>query len=196
MKFKRLISFFTSIVLSFSCINFSYAEASNNAFISVETNNDFIRYNADNSTVYAVEGGNIYFNEDTGSVIKADQGITSASIPSKINGIDVVKIDKRAFNLCSNLSEINIPNSVKTIEYGAFSFCTALKEITIPNSVETLGAFCFSDCSALTKITLSNKLTSLENRLFQNNSSLSEITLPETISSICDTSKGEKLKTH
>jgi len=38
------------------------------------------------------------------------------------------------------LSEISIPSSVNTIKYDAFKGCTNLNNIQFPNSVTTMGA--------------------------------------------------------
>jgi len=60
-----------------------------------------------------------------------------------------------AFEGCSSLESIKIPNSVTEIGYAAFGSCTALTEVTIPKSVKTIddgGAF--ENCTNLTSITV------------------------------------------
>ena len=52
------------------------------------------------------------------------------------NGITV--IGRNAFNGCSNLAEIEIPDSVRQINYRAFYNCTGLLRVDIPDSVETI----------------------------------------------------------
>ena len=47
-------------------------------------------------------------------------------------------IGNRAFNLCSSLTNINIPNSVTTIGHSAFLGCNSLTSITIPSSEVTI----------------------------------------------------------
>lgn len=42
---------------------------------------------------YPVEGGNIYFNVETGTVTDCDESVTEAIIPSQINGVNVTSID-------------------------------------------------------------------------------------------------------
>ena len=51
-----------------------------------------------------------------------------------------------AFEECSALKEITIPNSVTSIGDNAFDSCSALKEITIPNSVTSIGNCAFYGC--------------------------------------------------
>ena len=50
-------------------------------------------------------------------------------IPSENNGISVVAIGDRAFNECTSLKRIFIPNTVKSIGVKAFSYCS--KSITV-----------------------------------------------------------------
>ena len=55
-------------------------------------------------------------------------------------------IGQYAFDGCSGLTSITIPNSVTSIGYEAFSGCSSLTSITIPNSVTSIGQYAFSDC--------------------------------------------------
>lgn len=56
-----------------------------------------------------------------------------------------------AFDGCTRLTSITIPNSVTSIGESAFSGCINLTSVTIPNSVTTIGAYAFSACD-LTKV--------------------------------------------
>ena len=48
-----------------------------------------------------------------------------------------------AFRGCTNLTSINIPNSVTNIGQWAFTYCKNLKNITIPDSVTEIGKYAF-----------------------------------------------------
>ena len=156
---------------------------------------------------YAVTGGNIYFNESTGTITACDGFVTEATIPSEINGVAVKSIGDLAFALCSNLASITIPDSVTSIGDsafgkcsslasitipdsvtsigdGAFCDCSSLTAITIPDSVTDLGAYAFSDCNSLTAIALSSSITSIGNGTFKDCSSLTTITIPDSVTSI------------
>lgn len=52
------------------------------------------------------------------------------------------------FYECSELEEIIIPASVKSIGWSAFEKCTSMKEISVPSSVEYIGFRVFRDCDA------------------------------------------------
>ena len=64
----------------------------------------------------------------------------------------VKSIGESAFQYCTDLASITIPNSVTSIESGAFRDCSGLTSITIPNSVTSIGYYVFNNCSGLTSI--------------------------------------------
>ena len=63
-------------------------------------------------------------------------------------------IGQYAFNRCTNLTSITIPNSVTIIDDHAFSMCSNLASITIPESVTTIQNYAFGDCTNLKTITV------------------------------------------
>ena len=65
----------------------------------------------------------------------------------------VIKIDEFAFDNCSELTNIEIPNSVTGIGFRAFRGCNNLTTIKIPDSVNYIGQRAFENCSNLTEIT-------------------------------------------
>ena len=102
------------------------------------------------------------------------KNVTKIVIPDTHLGKIVSTIKSGAFSGKSQLEEIIIPDSIKTIEssafYGcqnlvnldlgsvekigdsAFANCNSLKEIVIPNSVKEIGNSAFSDCAKLEKV--------------------------------------------
>ena len=55
-------------------------------------------------------------------------------------------IATHAFQYCSGLTSITIPNSITRIGEGAFEDCSGLTSITIPNSVTDVGFVAFQGC--------------------------------------------------
>ncbi len=72
-----------------------------------------------------------------------DKSAVSVDIPAEINGLPVELIGFEAFQDCTSLESVTIPNSVKSIGGGAFDGCTSLKSITIPDSVTSIGSYAF-----------------------------------------------------
>ena len=64
----------------------------------------------------------------------------------------VTSIGNSAFNFCTDLTSVTIPNSVTKIDYYAFESCRSLTSIIIPSSVTSILERAFADCSALTSI--------------------------------------------
>ena len=59
-----------------------------------------------------------------------------------------------AFENCSSLKSITIPNSVTSIGMYAFRACSSLESVKIPNSVTSIGYYAFQGCSSLESITV------------------------------------------
>ena len=106
-------------------------------------------------------------------------GITSVVIPD-----GVMIIGEFVFSGCTSLAEIVIPDSVTSIGGYAFSYCTSLAEIDIPDSVTSIGRFAFSGCTSLSKVDLPKKLTTIEAGTFRDCTSLKEIVIPDSVTEI------------
>ena len=90
-----------------------------------------------------------------------------------------------AFDGCSSLTSITIPNSVTSIGRSAFDGCSSLTSITIPNSVTSIGQYAFSGCISLTSITIPNSVTKISYCAFKNCKNLENVycyaeTVPNT----------------
>lgn len=135
------------------------------------------------NVAYPVEGGNIYFDKNTGTIISADSGITAANIPSKIDGVTVSRIGLEAFMSCSELKSVTIPSCVTEIGSAAFMFCSSLTSVTIPGNIGS-GAFAF--CSQLTSVTISSGVTTIGNGAFEYCERLTSVTIPASVTTIED----------
>ena len=73
-----------------------------------------------------------------------------------------------AFDGCTSLSNLVIPDSVTSIGDGAFKICSSLTSISIPSSVTSIERNAFEDCSSLTCIDIPNSVTSIMGCAFLN----------------------------
>lgn len=106
------------------------------------------------------------------------------NIPSTIDGLPVTTIGDSAFQSCTSLTTVTIPNGVTSIGISTFNVCPSLTSVTIPNSVTSIGGSAFSGCSKLTNVTIPNNLTTLGGQAFYSCTSLTSVTLPASLTSI------------
>jgi hypothetical protein len=111
----------------------------------------------------------------------ACSSLTTVSIPDS-----VTSIGSQAFWPCISLTTISIPDSVTNIGWAAFSGCVNLTTISIPDSITNIGQSVFSGCTSLRNITIPNSVTSISESAFDGCSSLASITIPDSVTSIGD----------
>ena len=107
----------------------------------------------------------------------AANGLTEYTIPSNVNTID------HAFNKCSLLEQVIIPNSVTSIGDHAFAYCKSLRNITIPDTVDSIGYASFYGCELLTDILLCG-VSTIDYAAFSQCYSLTNVTIGNNISVI------------
>ena len=97
------------------------------------------------------------------------------------------KVDKihhvgsEAFNGCTGLTEVVLPNTLTHIGSGAFEGCTGLTKVTLPNTLTHIQNAAFAECPRLTELTLPNTLTHIGSCAFRECSGLTQVTLPNTL---------------
>ena len=111
--------------------------------------------------------------------------ITEITLPQSITSIG-----ENAFDNCCNLVNINIPSNVCHISDDTFSNCHNLANVTIPNNVESIGDNAFANCSSLTDIIIPNQVVSIGNGTFYNCTSLNNIFIPNGVLTIGDDAFG------
>ena len=100
-----------------------------------------------NTIEYAVDGGNIYFDSESGTVTGSDLYITAVTIPEKINNVEVKVIGKEAFYYRSELKQVKISGNITEIGESAFKSCYNLSVMTLPSTIETIGKSAFGSDS-------------------------------------------------
>ena len=102
-------------------------------------------------------------------------------IPEEYNNRPVTGISRSAFEKCTSLQKITIPDSITNIGSYAFGGCTSLQEITIPDSVRHIGIGTFKSCTSLQEITIPDSVTNIGYSAFYECKSLQEITIPDSV---------------
>ena len=109
-----------------------------------------------------------------GSAFQACSDLNSITIPNS-----VISIEESAFYNCSGLTSLNIPSSVASIGEKAFYNCSGLTSLTIPNSVTGIGVSAFSWCRSLTSIFIGSSIVNIGGGAFYECSGLTSIQVVE-----------------
>ncbi len=174
-------------------------------FYEVASNGDTLYYNINGTSAILVGPGeysmwddnftkpsgelvipsSVTYNGDTYTVTEIGDyafqsctDLTSVTIPNT-----VTSIGEQAFSYCNNLSDINIPNSVTFIGNNAFNSCN-FSNINLPNSLISIGNSAFSYCHKLTTINIPNSVTSIGRYAFYYCPNLLPVNIPSTVTSI------------
>ena len=87
----------------------------------------------------------------------------------------VVSVGEGAFNVCSGLEEVDLPNAAE-IGVSAFEGCSVLASVNLPAAV-SIGDKAFKACTALTEVSLP-AATAVGDEAFMNATVLAEVSLP------------------
>ena len=103
---------------------------------------------------------------------------------SFINCKNITNIGNNAFQGCSSLTTVELPDSLTNIGQDAFDGCTSLTTVELPDSLTSIGNFAFWGCSSLTTVELPDSLTSIGNSAFDGCTSLTTVELPDSLTNI------------
>lgn len=128
------------------------------------------------------------------------------TIPSSVNGYTVTKVGAYAFQGCSGITAMILPEGIKEIGDYAFAYATAMASVSLPESLEkigtgtfkysgltavelpenslNLGPAAFMGCSQLASVKLPSQITVLPNYLFENCNRLGFIVIPNNVNTI------------
>ena len=186
------LSFFIATLMSMA---YTMASAHDIAVANSDGKTIYYNYSSDGTSVSVTYQGtsfSSYSNEYTGDVVIPEtvtyggktyivtsigdfafedcSSLTSVSIPNS-----VTRIGNATFANCTGLTSATIPNSVKRIEMGAFMDCTTLKSIDLPNSLRDIMRYAFSN-TGLTSIVIPSSVEYIDDNIFSDSESLKSIT--------------------
>ena len=120
----------------------------------VQIDGIYYKLNSEDMTASVTCGSNNYQGDIT----------IPASVTYSNVTYSVISIGNNAFNYCTDLTSITIPNSVTTIGGSAFADCSGLTSIDIPSSVTSIGDYAFLGCSGLMSIIVEAGNTKYDSR--------------------------------
>ena len=128
----------------------------------------------------------VTFNETSKVVIIGDYAFESCSklqnltIPDSVTSIGI-----QAFYNCQSLESVTLPTNVNftTISKSTF-YNSKLESITIPDSVTSIGNGAFSSCNKLQSVTIGDRVKSIGMSAFSSCNKLQSLTIPNSVESI------------
>lgn len=102
----------------------------------------------------------------------------SVTIPNTVTNIGMYAFSR------SSITSMDIPNSVTYIGQWAFMWCKNMKNVTIPNSVTAIDQGAFDGCSGLTTLNIPSSITAIEIYVFAGCSGLKSVTIPNSVTYI------------
>ena len=125
----------------------------------------YVAYYAKN--VYTQDGGSwftdtsdgfrFFYDGEQGYLMGYYGSETEIDLPASFTAYDGTLVEsyaiyKYAFQGCTDLIAVTIPDSVTSIGEYAFYYCGSLTSVTIPDGVTSIGDHAFSGCSNLTSV--------------------------------------------
>lgn len=117
-----------------------------------------------------------------GTVFRDNTSIISFNELQYFTGL--VGLTTYAFEGCSQLTSIILPNSIIITTNGTFSGCSSLTSVTLSSSLQRIAISMFQDCSALTHIDIPATVTTIGQDAFKGCSSLTSIVIPASTTTI------------
>ena len=108
------------------------------------------------------------------------------------DGVEI--IGKFAFENCTSLTDVQMTNSVNTINVCGFHNCTSLENITLSDSIKNIGSQSFMSCSNLKSVNLPKSLTALSSEMFIACRNLEGLKIPSNLIDIGEGALGGCIK--
>ena len=119
---------------------------------------------ADRIQAISLPSNAIFYTSTDGNIVTPyTEGAFGANIISNtyVNGRgkiifdgELTAIGQSAFENCSTLATLSIPNTVTTIGEASFRGCSGLLSFTVPSSVSSIENYAFNGCSSITEVVL------------------------------------------
>lgn len=126
-----------------------------------------------------IDGNTYCYEENSDGTIRIISGIVTTprlEIPAEIDGKKVSAIGPRAFALQDAITDLVIPEGVKSLGWYSFNTCRNLETVTLPDSLEFIDGWAFEHCTSLKTINVPAGVSQINAGAFAQNSSLTSIT--------------------
>ncbi len=177
-------------------INFAAVFGQGITELKIDEENPHYQMDAEGNVAYEVKE-NANKEKELTQIVWVKNGVTQITIPDTVKSIASNNFKNR-----SSLTSITIPASVTYIGPEAFLGCSGLTEVIFANPAPdtvreelSIGDRAFSGCTNLTAIDLPEGLTMLGSQVFMGCNKLASVTLPTTIENITPYEETESYST-
>lgn len=134
-----------------------------------------IYYDIVNGKAVVVSGGSVMYSGDVVIPETVEYGGQHYVVDS---------IGEWAFNACSGLMSVKLPEKLRAIGSLAFTDCYGLTSISFPASLKVIGSGAFQNCDGLTSLSFPEGMTQIGDGAFQRCGRLETLFFPSTMKSI------------
>ena len=113
-----------------------------------------------------------------------DRQADDLDIQFEAGACPVVAIAPRAFEGCTALRRVILPESLRQIGEMAFSGCSHLRLLTIPGGVQRVGTLAFAKCSQLERVRIEPGVVQLGPSCFSKCAALKRVEMPASVTQI------------
>ena len=117
-----------------------------------------------------------------GTIFMGNTSITKFGEMRHFTGLG--RIDDSAFQGCTGLTSIEIPEGILSIGVAAFQDCKNLESVTLPSTLNSIGSSAFQGCEKLASIDIPNGTTRIDGAAFNGCSGLKTMSIPQSITTI------------
>ncbi len=119
-----------------------------------------------------------------GYLLKDDNSVTEAEIPSEYKGLPVISIGFEAFMNANHLYSVNVSEGIEEIGTKAFYSCENLKTVLLPDSIRAIRRFSFNNCRKLENILFPNGLEVIDEYSFFSCRSIKSVIFPSSLTEL------------
>ena len=87
-------------------------------------------------------------------------------VPATLGGKTVVEIGDSAFEKCTTITSVRLPEGVTELARDAFYGCTALVSAQLPESLTEIGGRAFGDCGELKTLNIPGNVKKIGKKAF------------------------------